>query len=45
MLEGMGIHTGIDLEKLMKAAYRAQELLPVPISSRMASALACEMHL
>jgi hydroxymethylglutaryl-CoA lyase len=44
MLEGMGIQTGIDLEKLMKAAYRAQELLPVPISSRMASALACEMH-
>lgn len=45
MLEGMGIHTGIDFDKVMKAAFRAQELLPVSISSRMASAIACELHL
>lgn len=45
MLDGMGIATGIDFEKLMKATYRAQELLPVPISSRMASALSCTLHL
>lgn len=45
MLDGMGIHTGINLERLMKATYRAQELLPVSINSRMASALACALHL
>jgi len=45
MLHGMGIHTGIDFDGVMKAAYLAQKLLPVPITSRMASALACEMHL
>lgn len=45
MLHGMGIQTGIDFDGVMKAAYLAQEVLPVPISSRMASALACEMHM
>lgn len=45
MLHGMGIHTGIDFDGVMKAAYLAQELLPVPVTSRMASALVCEMHL
>lgn len=45
MLEKMGINTGIDFDKLIKAAYRAQELLPVPITSRMASAIACQVHL
>jgi len=40
----MGIVSGIDLEKVMKATYRAQELLPVPISSHMASAIACSTH-
>ena len=44
MLDGMGIFSGIDLEKVMKATYRAQELLPVPISSHMASAVACSTH-
>lgn len=44
MLYGMGIDSGIDLEKLMKAVYRTQELLPVPISSHMASAIACATH-
>ncbi|SMC33001.1 hydroxymethylglutaryl-CoA lyase [Sporomusa malonica] len=45
MLEGMGISTGIDFDKLMKAAYKVQELLPVPISSRMSSAIACKTHM
>lgn len=44
MLDGMGIESGIDLAKVMKAVYRAQELLPVPISSHMASAVACATH-
>lgn len=44
MLDGMGIESGIDLDKVMKAAYRAQELLPVPISSHMTSAIACATH-
>ncbi|MBP1765248.1 MAG: yngG [Firmicutes bacterium] len=44
MLDGMGIFSGIDLDKVMKATYRTQELLPVPISSHMASAIACSTH-
>lgn len=44
MLDGMGIRSGIDLEKLMKVVYRTKELLPVPISSHMASALSCAAH-
>ncbi len=44
MLGGMGIFSGIDLDKVMKATYRTQELLPVPISSHMASAIACSTH-
>jgi len=44
MLDGMGIFSGIDLDKAMKATYRTQELLPVPISSHMASAIACSTH-
>jgi hydroxymethylglutaryl-CoA lyase len=45
MLEKMGIHTGIDFEKLIAAAFKAQEKLPVPISSRITSAIACQVHL
>jgi len=45
MLDGMGIKSGIDLKKLMSVAYRARELLPVPIASRMASALECARNL
>lgn len=44
MLNGLGISCGIDLGKIMKTVYRAQELLPVPISSHMATALACEIR-
>jgi len=45
MLDGMGVETGIDLTKVMAAAEKAKELLPVPINSHMASALACAVHL
>lgn len=45
MLHGMGIQTGIDFDGVMKAAYLAQEVLPVPVTSRMTSALACELHM
>jgi hydroxymethylglutaryl-CoA lyase len=44
MLGGMGVSSGINLEKLMKTVYRVQELLPVPISSHMATALTCEVR-
>ncbi len=44
MLQGMGIETGLDLDKIMQSAYLAQELLPVPVASRMVSALSCEIH-
>lgn len=43
MLDGLGISSGIDLGKMMKAVYRVRELLPVPVSSHMADALACEI--
>ncbi len=45
MLEKMGIDTGINFEKLIAAAFSAQEKLPVPISSRITSAIACQVHL
>ena len=44
MIEGMGINTGINMEKLMQAAFKAAELLPVPLSSRMVSAEKCAIH-
>lgn len=44
MLNGLGVLSGIDLSKVMKTVYRAQELLPVPLSSHMATALACEIQ-
>lgn len=44
MLNEMGIDSGIDFEKLMKAVYKAQELLSVPMGSRMASAISCSLH-
>jgi hydroxymethylglutaryl-CoA lyase len=41
MLEEMGITTGISLAEVMQTAYRAEEVLPVPISSKMAVAVKC----
>lgn len=44
MLDGMGVQTGIDLGKLLKAVFFAQEVLPAPLASHMASAIACAAH-
>ena len=44
MLDGMGIHSGINLDKLMETTYQTQKLLPVPITSHMASAISCAIH-
>ena len=44
MLDGMEIQSDINLDKLMKAVFRAREKLPVPLSSHMAGALGCAAH-
>lgn len=44
MLEGMGIQTGIDLQKLIKVVSLVEQLLPVPINSHVARAQSCKVH-
>jgi len=34
MLQGMGVHTGVDLEKLCRASGELQRLLDRPLPSR-----------
>ena len=44
MLDSMGIQTGIDREALLRAVYRSEELLPVPLAGRLGKAFSCATH-
>ena len=43
MLDGLGVASGIDLERLLTTVRRAQKVLPVPLASHLLSAMTSEI--